>query len=672
MTLPLGTRIFLGTSLVVVAVLGSALLVTKRRADVAADEASARAIGATAASIEEALGSRSLTLLRLTQALVQVPAYVSRIGESLRAGDRANLLDQADELRLQTGADWVLITDGAGVLQAWTANRGSSGEDFSRGALIGRAMEGQITQGLWLEPGGGGDDLYQAVGVPVANPGSTTPFGVVVSALKVDSGFVAQLRRNTDSEIIFFSLDTLGVPQVAVSSLPREEVAEEVRRAPVGKGEDTSFARFPLRAGDESYLGASGFLRTADGVPLGGFLGLHSRDRELAAYRQVSRTIGWSFVVGLLLALGFSVLMARRITRPVRQLVQAARKVSEGQYTGRIVASSGDEIGELAGAFGQMVEELREKDRLVEYLKTGGQRGGGTTGQGSTIAGRGDGPGSLAVGERFAGRYDIQELLGSGGMGVVYRAFDREVGEAVAIKALRPDLGGFDTTLLERFKQELRLARRITHRNVVRTYDLGEVDGVYYITMELVRGTTVATLIREAGRLDVPATLTIGKQVCRALEVAHEEGVIHRDVKPQNLLVDPSGFLKVMDFGIARLAEHRSDPGQALTAAGVVVGTPQYMAPEQLFGEAVDGRADLYATGAVLFECVTGRPVFEAPSLVALLARHLEDTAPNPRTLNPEVPDSLSVVILRALARRPDDRWPSAAELLRALEGVQL
>jgi serine/threonine protein kinase len=278
----------------------------------------------------------------------------------------------------------------------------------------------------------------------------------------------------------------------------------------------------------------------------------------------------------------------------------------------------------------------------------------------------------LAVGERFAGRYDIEEILGSGGMGVVYRAFDREVGEAVAIKALRPELGGMDPTLLERFKQELRLARRITHRNVVRTYDLGEVEGTYYITMELVRGTTVATLIRQAGRLDVPATLTIGKQLCRALEVAHEEGVIHRDVKPQNLLVDGSGFLKVMDFGIARLAEHRSDPGQGLTAAGVVVGTPQYMAPEQLFGEPVDGRADLYATGAVLFECVTGRPVFEAPSLVALLARHLEDTAPDPRNMNADVPESLSRVILRALARRPDDRWPSAAELLRALEGVQV
>jgi len=253
MKLPLGRRIFLGTTLVVVAVLGSALLATKRRADAAADDASARALGATASSIQEALASRSLTLLRLTQALVQVPAYVSRIGESLRAGDRANLLDQSDEIRGQTGADWVLVTDGAGVLQAWTAQRSIFGEDFSRGALIGRAMEGQVTQGLWLEPTDDGDVLYQAVGVPVVNPGSTTPFGVVVGALRVDSAFAALLHRNTDSEILFFSLDTAGVPQVAISTLPREAVADQVRRAPVGKSTDSTYARFTLHAGGEEY-----------------------------------------------------------------------------------------------------------------------------------------------------------------------------------------------------------------------------------------------------------------------------------------------------------------------------------------------------------------------------------------------------------------------------------
>jgi serine/threonine-protein kinase len=596
-----------------------------------------------------------------------VPAYVSRIGESLRTGDRANLLDQADELRAQTGSDWVLITDGSGVLQAWTAERSEFDQDFSRGALIGRALEGQATEGLWLEPGEQGDDIYQAVGVPVAGPGSSAPFGIVVAAVKLDSALAERLQRHTDSEVLFFSLDTLGRPNVAVSTLPRASVERAVRAAPVKAGADSVPARFRLRANGVTYEGVTTLLRSADGVPLGGFIGLHSRDADLAAYRQLSRTIGWAFLVGLLLALGSSVLVARRITRPVRKLVAATRKVSEGQYTGRVEVGGGDEIGELAGAFGQMVEELREKDRLVAYL---GRQGEGVGLEPPTLTNTAGRNGLLAVGSRFAGRYDIQEVLGSGGMGVVYRAYDVEVGEPVAIKALRPELGGLDPTLLDRFKQELRLARRITHRNVVRTYDLGEVDGTYYITMELVRGATVAALIREAGRLAVPATLTIGKQVCRALEVAHEEGIVHRDIKPQNLLVDPAGFLKVMDFGIARLAERRPETGEALTAVGVVVGTPQYMAPEQLFGEPVDQRTDLWATGAVLFECVTGRLVFDSPNLSDLGVFHLHRKPPDPSSLNGEVPPEFSQIILRALAHRPSDRWQTAAELLRALESV--
>ncbi len=648
--------------------LGGALLITKNRADSAADAASSLAIRATQASIGDALAGRSQTLRKLTAALAQVPAYVSRIGESVRTGDRANLLDQADELRAQTGADWVLITDERGVLRAWTAQRTAFDQDFSGGALIGRALEGQTTEGLWIEPGAAGDELYQAVGVPVANPGSPAPFGVVVAALRLDSVLAQRLRRHTNSEILFFSADTLGVPQVAVATLPDSGLVAEIRRIPFDTTTSDTTARLQLTAGKVHYEGVIGLLRTADSVPIGGYLGLHSRDADLATYRQLSRTIAWAFFVGLLLALGFSVLMARRIAGPVRSLVAATRKVSEGQYTGRIAATTNDEIGELAGAFDQMVEELREKDRLVGYLREAGQRLGGADGQeGRTQVEPPPISGSLlAVGARFAGRYDIKEVLGSGGMGVVYRAYDREVGETVALKALRTDLDALDPAMLERFKQELRLARRITHRNVVRTYDLGEIDGVYYITMEYVRGTTVGALIREAGRLDVPATLTIGKQVCRALEVAHEEGIVHRDIKPQNLLVDPSGFLKVMDFGIARLAEGR--PDAALTAAGMVVGTPQYMSPEQLFGEPVDGRTDLYATGAVLFECVTGRPVFEAPSVMALISRHLDEAPPDPSTLNPEVSAALSQVILRALARRPEHRWQAASELLHALE----
>ena len=660
--MPLGTKIFAGAALVVMAALGTAFVVTRGRTVEAAEIASARALRATRSAIGDALVSRSQNLRQLTAALVQVPAYVSRIGEALRTDDRANLLDQADELRAQTGADWVLIVDGDGVLKAWTAQRAAADEDFSAGALIGRALEGRTTEGLWIESAPDRDELFQAVGVPVADPAGGARSGVVVAAVGIDSAFAAQLKRHTDSEILFFSRDTLGVPGVAVSTVSASGLREAVRQVPVqAVPGDSAPPRFRLSAGGRTYEGVTGLLQTTDGVPIGGYVGLHDQEIELAAARQVGRTIAWAFVGGLLLALASSIMLARQITRPVRQLVAATRAVSEGTYAD-VPVTSRDEIGELAAAFRRMVEELRDKDRLVAYFRT---RPAMTAPSAAEPGDR-----ALAPGSVLASRYEIEELLGRGGMGVVYRAMDRQIGEPVAIKVLRPELGTLDSTVLERFKQELRLARRITHRNVVRTYDLGEAQGMYYITMELVRGTTLATLIHEADRLDVSAALTIGKQLCRALEAAHDEGIVHRDIKPQNLLVDPAGFLKVMDFGIARLAERLPARGEALTAVGVVIGTPQYMAPEQLFGEAVDPRTDLYSTGAVLFECVTGRMVYDLHSLGELAAVHMRQAPPDPSIVNPGIPRSLSNVIMRALAHRPEDRWQSAAELLSALERV--
>jgi serine/threonine protein kinase len=268
----------------------------------------------------------------------------------------------------------------------------------------------------------------------------------------------------------------------------------------------------------------------------------------------------------------------------------------------------------------------------------------------------------------FAGRYEVKEVLGAGGMGVVYRAFDRELGEPVAIKTLRPDTMAGDPIALERFKQEIRLARKISHRNVVRTYDLGEVNGMYYLTMEFVEGTSLKALIQSRGRLPVPVTLTVGKQLSRALEVAHEQGVIHRDIKPQNIVVEPNGFLKVMDFGIARLAN--PPKGKGLTEAGMAIGTPDYMSPEQLSGLELDLRSDLYSTGVVLFECLTGRLPFEAETPWTLIAKHIEEAPPDPRTLNKDVPEALAQVVLRAMAKDREGRYQTASELHDALAAI--
>jgi len=250
----------------------------------------------------------------------------------------------------------------------------------------------------------------------------------------------------------------------------------------------------------------------------------------------------------------------------------------------------------------------------------------------------------------------------------VYRAFDRELQEPVAIKTLRPETLAGESVALERFKQEIRLARKISHRNVVRTYDLGEVNGMYYLTMEYVEGTPLNQLISSRGRLPIPVTLTIGKQLCRALEVAHEQGIIHRDIKPQNIVVEPSGFLKVMDFGIARLAN--PPQGKGLTQEGASIGTPDYMSPEQLLGMELDARSDLYAAGVVLFECVAGRVPFDGESVYAVVAKHLEEPAPDPRKFNAAVPEALAQVILKAMAKERGDRYQTAAEMHDALAAI--
>ena len=663
----------------VVAVLGTALYVTGRQAGATADAAVSRALAATRSSAADALSGRSEQLRRAGEVLALQTPHIGRIEEALRQDDRSDLLDQVDEFAQQSGADWALITDAGGVLAASSYQRDAFGDQLGEGALVGLPLsEGRPAEGLWIEPSpDGGDLLFQAVGVPIFRPQSTSLVGVLVLARAIDSAFVRELKAHTNSDIVFFSLDTLGAPRPVVGTLAAEAAApllDSVRLADdTASAGDTALVRGSV--GGEEIVGAVGALRSAAGFPLGGFLALRSRSAEMAAFTQLRRIIFYAFGGGLVLALLSSLVVARQITRPVHALVSATEKVREGQYSGRVKVTSRDEIGDLARSFDHMLKELRDKEQLVEYLQSAAERTvplqtvGGLDATATAV--RHAPPpsitGELQSGQVLGDRYEVKALLGRGGMGMVYRAFDRKLGEMVALKTLRPELVAADSTTLERFKQEIRLARRITHRNVVRTHDLGEVDGMYFITMEYVAGTNLKELIRQRGRVPVGITLTIGRQLCRALEVAHEQQVIHRDVKPHNIAVEPSGFIKVMDFGIARLMERS---GEGLTQAGTAIGTPEYMAPEQLMGETVDARADLYAAGAVLFECLTGRIVFQAPSLTALIAKHIEEKPPDPRTLNREVPPALAEAVLKALAKKPTDRWASAGELAEALERI--
>jgi serine/threonine-protein kinase len=663
----LTAKIFLASVLLVVAVLGITFGVTSIQANRTADASIHRALQSTRRAVDDYLAARTRTLGRATTVATDVPQYRQRL---LNRRDRAEALDQADDVRGLIGAAWVLVTNSDGILIARTDYPEQYDRDLSIAPLIANALSGEQSSGAWLDDVQG--TMFIAVGTPLRDRPTAAPLGALVATYPIDDSLAGAIKQATSSDVVFFSLDTLNQPVVVGATLPAEEITPALRDAlqPQALAADTGGEGTALAAsmGGQHLIGLAGAIRSPGGDLRGGFVALRSREAELAAFNTLRRTMLMAVALGVVLALIFAFVQARQISGPVRRLVLATRQVQDGDYSVDIDVKSRDEIGVLSQAFKALVEDLKEKAALVDYMMAAsGSAATQPIASVPTVI-REVGGDPVRPGAVFAGRYEVKEIVGAGGMGVVYRAFDRELQEPVAIKTLRPEAMGGGSVALERFKQEIRLARRIAHRNIVRTYDLGEVNGMYYLTMEYVEGTSLKQLIVSRGKLPVAVALTVGKQLCRALEVAHAEGVIHRDIKPQNIVVDPTGFLKVMDFGIARLAN--PPQGKGLTEAGMSIGTPDYMSPEQLSGAELDPRSDLYAAGVVLFECVTGRVPFEADTPWALVAKHLEEEAPNPRVLNPDVPQSLASVILKAMAKDPTQRYATAAEMHDALARI--
>jgi TolB-like protein/Tfp pilus assembly protein PilF/predicted Ser/Thr protein kinase len=274
-------------------------------------------------------------------------------------------------------------------------------------------------------------------------------------------------------------------------------------------------------------------------------------------------------------------------------------------------------------------------------------------------------PGSeLGRGIVFAGRFEIIEELGVGGMGTVYKVVDRKINEEMALKVLRPEIAP-NTTAVERFKNELKLARRISHKNVCRLYDLHEEAGTLFITMEYVPGEDLGTLLCREGRLPTEKACSFAAQIAEGLAQAHRLGVIHRDLKPHNIRIDPKGSVRIMDFGIAR-----EIAGPDLTEAGMMIGTPYYMSPEQAAGKSADERTDIYALGTILYEMVTGQPPFQGDSGFSVALKHQTELPRHPRELSAHIPEPLDRLIIKCLAKKKEERYQSAEELLAELTAL--
>jgi HAMP domain-containing protein len=696
----LTTRVFVSTAAIVCVVVAAALLIGSISLRQTSDEAARRGLEQSADLVAQFLAGRERSLAGGAHVFVQGPYFRTLVAERRRE----DILDQSFEAVAQIGANWVMITDDRGVLLAKSDEPKLVDDSLGGVPLVSGALRGGTTSGFGVSRD---SLLFQVVAVPIVIPGKA-PVGVLVATRLVDSVFAADVKVGTASDLLFYVRDTRGELRITSSTLGRDSsvlaAAEALAQKPAGpRGTPPT-----VRVRGAEYFAQAGTLTTAGGDAIGGFAVLRARDAEVISIRGVRRSLMIAGSLGFVLALLSAYFAARHVTRPVRALSKAVRRAADGDYHAGIadrasVSASDSEISALVVAFDTLLADLRDKESLVATVM------GATTAEGArkTEAGarttrahagsigaartmrRGDL--TFAAGELLANRYRIEAEIGSGGMGIVYRATDCLLDELVAIKLLRPEVVAADPQAFERLTQELRLARRITHRNVVRTHDLGESNGVPFLTMEYIQGSSLASVIASRGALSSPAVLSIGKQLLRGLAVAHEQGVIHGDLKPQNLLIGANGVLKVTDFGIARLIrgavpERERRAAQAAEAsllaqlAGAVTGTPQYMAPEQLIGGPASPRSDIYAAGIVLHECLTGTTPYGADTPMAFIARKLDVTAPpaEPRLAATRLSVSeaeatdilrseLEALIVEMTRPEPGDRPGFAAELMERL-----
>lgn len=669
----LGMKFFVGAALLVLATLGTTLAVTSWRANQVAERSIREGLKQAPAMFRAYRADLEARLKAQLRSAAESPGTKALYAEDV---DVATVYEYARDLARDLEAANVFLFD----QDARVIARADRPDGQGRGKSFGRAT--------WVrEPLTAGRDASAAI---IENRQLSLVAAVAVTsgegeATSID-GVLAAVYPFGRAEVL--ALEGIMRGQVAfLTDLTRDDEAPDPIVTAVGAGLDQSQLRAALDAApgalskllsqgqevgpldvtiaDESRLLLAVPVKSASGTPYGAFVITRSREQEMAAFREIETAL--LAIGGLLLLASFPVsfFLGRGIAKPLEQLAHGARRIRDGKLDVRLPHERRDEVGALARAFGAMVDELKEKRALQDLLEERERRTAESHAMAAPTAELAAIPGaSLEIGKVFGGRYEILGTLGVGGMGAVYHSKDIELDDVVALKVLKSEAFRSGSQALDTLKREIRLARKITHPNVVRVHDFADAGGIRFISMEYVPGTTLRELLK-AGALSLRPGLQVAKQLCRGLGAIHTAGILHRDMKPENVMVLPNGMLKLMDFGIAAAIEDvSSKKGNAL------VGTPRFMSPEQLKNESLDARSDLYAVGVMMYEMFSGKPLFVGKTLNEIVQQKVMYTPPSPKVHRPDLPDALATLIMRCLERDRAARPENAKAVLAGLMAI--
>ena len=659
--------------------------------------------------LERSLEQQGRSLDSGLEVFTQYSGNLALIERTTESGVTASLADTLVENLPRLGAEIALVVrrDGSTLASTTQGTRPSLTDvgilqmalapDEAKAA----GHPGPFYRGFLRVDWGDRPGVYHAVARPLESPGGRQ-LGAMLVGVRLDDHAAADLcrlaiagpqRGDPSAHLALLSeFRTLGTtfPEAeAMNRLLSRDLAFLSVRSQVLDGQRSNVLPFQVKG--KKYLGMISPLRGVNALDLEmAEVLLMPVDPLLAPFRRLQKAILAVGIGGLFVALGLSLWSARKVTAPLKALAEASEALAKGEPPATLdLMPTQDEVGILTRTFKSMLSELKAKDDLLALLETT-RRGQGASGRAgaSPASSERDGAGvvrsqsettqptlvlpsrpgtdtlplALRVGAIFASRYRVEALLGRGGMGVVLKVWDLQLDDEVALKVIRAGLAS-NPAFLDLLKQEIRLARKITHRYVLRTHDFGESEGIPYVTMEYLKGVTLRSLLDGRGRLPLPLVLRIARQVAEGLEAAHAVGVVHRDIKPANVLFDVRGDAKIMDFGLAAPTS-----GAIAGDAGDLIGSPRYMSPEQIRGVRVDARTDLYSLGIMLFELCSGLPPYDSPRINDLLSLHLEAPIPSIADTLPDFPADMNMLVRRLMEKRPEDRPQSAAEVAEILK----